>query len=40
VQSCLTAFTSVAEYRTLTPFVLAILALLWFARSERTIARV
>jgi len=31
VQSGLTAFSEVAEYRTLTPFVLAILALLWFA---------
>jgi branched-chain amino acid transport system permease protein len=40
VQSCLTAFASIAEYRTLTPFVLAILALLWFARGERTVARV
>jgi branched-chain amino acid transport system permease protein len=44
VQSCLTAFKtqvfgrSVAEYRTMTPFVLAILALLWFARS-RELAR-
>ena len=39
VQSCLTAFssvkigdTSLAEYRTMAPFVLAIIALLWFAR--------
>ena len=32
VQSCLTAFTELAEYRTMTPFVLAIVALLWFAR--------
>lgn len=39
VQSCLTAVTSIAEYRTLTPFVLAILALLWFARREGTLAR-
>ena len=35
VQSCLTAFeldrTDLAEYRTMTPFVLAIVALLWFA---------
>jgi branched-chain amino acid transport system permease protein len=31
VQSCLTGFRQFAEYRTLTPFVLAIVALLWFA---------
>ena len=41
VQSCLTAFTdvrigdkSLAEFRTITPFVLAIIALLWFARRR------
>ena len=41
VQSCLTAFsgvqigdTSLAEYRTMAPFVLAIIALLWFARKR------
>jgi branched-chain amino acid transport system permease protein len=34
VQSCLTAFTDIAEYRTMTPFVLAIIALLWFARRR------
>jgi branched-chain amino acid transport system permease protein len=34
VQSCLTAFTDIAEYRTVTPFVLAIIALLWFARRR------
>jgi branched-chain amino acid transport system permease protein len=41
VQSSLTAFVdvrigdqSLADYRTLTPFVLAILALLWFARKR------
>jgi branched-chain amino acid transport system permease protein len=40
VQSGLTAFSEVAEYRTLTPFVLAILALLWFAiRRGATPAR-
>jgi branched-chain amino acid transport system permease protein len=39
VQSCLTAFSSLAEYRTLTPFVLAILALLWFARRPQVLAR-
>lgn len=42
VQSCLTAFsfkigdTSLAEYRTMAPFVLAIVALLWFARARPT----
>ena len=35
VQSSLTAFSDVAEYRTLTPFVLAIVALLWFATRQR-----
>jgi branched-chain amino acid transport system permease protein len=41
VQSCLTAFydvrvggRAVAEFRTITPFVLAIIALLWFARKR------
>jgi branched-chain amino acid transport system permease protein len=41
VQSCLTAFydvpigdKSLAEFRTMTPFVLAIIALLWFARKR------
>ena len=41
VQSWLTAFTdvrigeqSLADYRSLTPFVLAIIALLWFARRS------
>jgi len=38
VQSGLTAFSDVAEYRTLTPFVLAIIALLWFAlRGQQTL---
>jgi branched-chain amino acid transport system permease protein len=38
VQSGLTAFSDVAEYRTLTPFVLAIIALLWFAvRGEQSL---
>ena len=38
VQSGLTAFSDLAEYRTLTPFVLAIVALLWFAlRSEQSL---
>jgi branched-chain amino acid transport system permease protein len=39
VQSCLTAFTDLAEYRTLTPFVLAIIALLWFARRRQVLVR-
>jgi branched-chain amino acid transport system permease protein len=34
VQSSLQVFSDVAEYRTLTPFVLAIVALLWFARRQ------
>lgn len=38
IQSGLTAFSEVAEYRTLTPFVLAILALLWFGvRRQQTL---
>ena len=46
VQSCLSAFYDVriggralAEFRTITPFVLAIIALLWFAR-KRPLVRV
>jgi branched-chain amino acid transport system permease protein len=35
VQSCLTAFSELAEYRTLTPFVLAIVALLFFATRRQ-----
>jgi hypothetical protein len=38
VQSCLTAFASWAEYRTMTPFVLAIVALLWFARAREPVS--
>jgi hypothetical protein len=37
VQSCLTAFPNLAEYRTMTPFVLAIVALLWFARQREPV---
>src|SRR5436190_2318501 len=37
VQSCLTAFASLSEYRTMTPFVLAIVALLWFARAREPV---
>jgi branched-chain amino acid transport system permease protein len=40
VQSGLTAFSDVAEYRALTPFVLAIIALLWFAlRRQQTLVQ-
>jgi branched-chain amino acid transport system permease protein len=41
VQSCLTAFTdpNLADYRSLTPFVLAIVALLWFARRRQVLVR-
>jgi branched-chain amino acid transport system permease protein len=35
VQSCLTAFPQVSPYRTLTPFVFAIIALLWFGIVRR-----
>jgi branched-chain amino acid transport system permease protein len=37
VQSCLTAFSELSEYRTMTPFVLAIVALLWFARGREPV---
>jgi branched-chain amino acid transport system permease protein len=40
VQSCLTAFEEVAEYRQLTPFVLAIVALLWIARRQPVVGKV
>jgi branched-chain amino acid transport system permease protein len=35
IQSALNAFSEVADYRTLTPFVVAIIALLWFAIRRR-----
>jgi branched-chain amino acid transport system permease protein len=35
VQSCLTAVTVISPYRTVTPFVFAIVALLWFGISRR-----
>jgi branched-chain amino acid transport system permease protein len=39
-QSCLNALDSIAPYRNMTPFVLAIVALLWFvARRQQTAAR-
>jgi branched-chain amino acid transport system permease protein len=37
VQSSLTAFKHLAGYRTMTPFVLAIIALLWFARTREPV---
>jgi branched-chain amino acid transport system permease protein len=39
VYSFLNTFSSLADYRTMTPFVLAILALLWFARKPQTLGR-
>jgi branched-chain amino acid transport system permease protein len=39
VQSSLTAFTDLSDYRTMTPFVLAIIALLWFARRRQILVR-
>jgi branched-chain amino acid transport system permease protein len=39
VQSSLTAFPSLADYRTMTPFVLAIIALLWFAFRQQVLVR-
>jgi hypothetical protein len=37
VQSCLTAFTELAEYRTMTPFGFDMVALLWFARAREPV---
>jgi branched-chain amino acid transport system permease protein len=39
VQSCLTPFNSITAYLSLTPFVLAIVALLWFARRRQVLVR-
>ena len=39
VQSCLTAFPSLSPYRTLTPFLFAIVALLWFGFAQRGLSR-
>ena len=36
VQSCLSAYSNLAEYRTMTPFVMAIIALLWFSRGRQS----
>ena len=38
VQACLTAFPAVSGYRTVTPFVFAIVALLWFGFARRGLA--
>jgi hypothetical protein len=40
VYSFLNTFSSLADYRTMTPFVLAIVALLWFARRPQLMSRV
>jgi branched-chain amino acid transport system permease protein len=40
VQACATPFASIGGYRTMTPFVFAIVALLWFARKQPTLVRV
>lgn len=39
-ESCLTPIDAVAQYRTMIPFVVAILAMLWFSRRRPTYARV
>jgi branched-chain amino acid transport system permease protein len=39
VQSCLTAYSDIADYRNMTPFVLAIVALLWFVGRRQTPVR-
>ena len=39
VQSSLTAYSNLADYRNMTPFVLAIIALLWFARKRQVLVR-
>jgi branched-chain amino acid transport system permease protein len=40
VQACATPFASIGGYRTMTPFVFAIVALLWFARKQPALVRV
>lgn len=40
IQSCVTAFNSVSEYSAATPFVVAIVVMLWFARRRSAIVRV
>jgi branched-chain amino acid transport system permease protein len=39
VQSCLTAFAPLSPYRTLTPFLFAIVALLWFGFGRRRVGQ-
>jgi branched-chain amino acid transport system permease protein len=40
VQSCITPFLEISKYRTLTPFVFAIVALLWFGFAPRRMVRI
>ena len=40
IQSCVTAFNSVSDYSAATPFVVAIVVMLWFARRRSAIVRV
>jgi branched-chain amino acid transport system permease protein len=40
IQSCVTAFNSVSDYSAATPFVVAIVVMLWFARRRSTIVSV
>ena len=40
VQACATPFASVGGYRSMTPFLFAIVALLWFARKQPALVRV
>jgi branched-chain amino acid transport system permease protein len=40
IQSCVTAFNSVSDYSAATPFVVAIVVMLWFARRRSTIVRI
>jgi len=40
IQSCVTAFNSVSDYSATTPFVVAIVVMLWFARRRSAIVRV
>jgi len=39
VQACLTPFDSVGPYRTMTPFLFAIVALLWFGFARTRTSR-
>ena len=38
LQSSLTPFDAVSPYRSMTPFVVAIIALLWLARRRQVLA--